>query len=116
PGLVPPVLPEGYTFRGGAVSRFGNLVSVYLRYGNGGNLISFFEAPAGSIGWPSDGRPIAVDGRTARFVDLGYFRVLIWEQGRLRVTAVGTGPTETMVTAAGQIAAGRGKALVQAVS
>ncbi|TMI87576.1 MAG: outer membrane lipoprotein carrier protein LolA [Bacillati bacterium ANGP1] len=116
PVLIPPVLPEGYTFRGGAVSRFGSLTSVYLRYSNGGNLISFFEAPAGSIGWPSAGRAIAVGGRPARFVDLGYFRVLIWEQGRLRVTAVGTVPTETMVTAAGQIAAGREQALVQDVS
>src|SRR5205807_1730433 len=75
-----------------------------------------FRTPAGSIGWPSAGKPIAVEGRPARFVDLGYFRVLIWEQGRLRVTAVGTVPTETMVTAAGQIAAGREQALVQDVS
>ncbi len=52
PVLIPPVLPEGYTFRGGALNRFGSLESVFLRYSNGGNLISFFEAPAGSIGWP----------------------------------------------------------------
>src|SRR5207244_1651957 len=62
PVLIPPVLPEGYTFRGGAVSRFGSLVSVYLRYSNGGNLISFFEAPAGTIGWASAGTPVLVGG------------------------------------------------------
>jgi len=116
PVLIPPVLPEGYTFRGGALSRFGSLTSVYLRYSDGGNLISFFEAPAGSIGWPSAGTPIQVAGRPARLVDQGYFRVLIWEQRGLRVTAVGTVPTETLVTVAGQIAAGREQALVQDVS
>jgi outer membrane lipoprotein-sorting protein len=116
PVLIPPVLPEGYTFRGGALSRFGSLESVYLRYSNGGNLISFFEAPAGSIGWPSAGVRTAVEGRPARLVDLGYFRVLIWEQRGLRVTAVGTVPTETLLNVAGQIAAGREQALVQDVS
>jgi outer membrane lipoprotein-sorting protein len=116
PVLIPPVLPEGYTFRGGALSRFGSLESVYLRYSNGGNLISFFEAPAGSIGWPQAGQRIQVGGQPARLVDLGYFRVLIWEQRGLRVTAVGTVPTETLLLVAGHIAAGQEQALVQDVS
>ncbi len=122
PVLIPPVLPEGYTFRGGAVSRFGSLTSVYLRYSDGGNLISFFEAPAGSIGWPAFGQPVRVASQPGRFIDLGYFRVLIWEQlssaksVRLRVTAVGTAPTETLITVAGQIAVGREQALVRDVS
>ncbi len=116
PVLIPPVLPEGYTFRGGALSHFGSLESVYLRYTNGGNLISFFEAPAGSIGWPASGQPTTVGGRPARFVDLGYLRVLIWDARGLRVTAVGTVPTETLATVAGEIAAGREQALVQDVS
>jgi outer membrane lipoprotein-sorting protein len=114
--LIPPVLPEGYTFRGGAVSRFGSLVSVYLRYSDGGNLISFFEAPAGSIGWPAFGQPIRIAEAPGRFIDLGYFRVLIWEQHGLRVTAVGTAPTDTLVAVASQIAAGHEQALVRAVS
>ncbi len=114
--LIPPVLPEGYTFRGGAVSRFGSLTSVYLRYSDGGSLISFFEAPAGAIGWPAFGQPVRVAAQPARFVDLGYFRVLIWEQRGLRVTAVGTAPTGTLLTVAGQIAAGREQALVSDVS
>jgi outer membrane lipoprotein-sorting protein len=116
PVLIPPVLPEGYVFRGGALSRFGSLESVYLRYSNGGNLISFFEAPGGSIGWPQAGQRIQVEGQPARLVDLGYFRVLIWEQRGLRVTAVATVPTETLLTVAGQIAAGREQALVQDMS
>jgi len=116
PVLIPPVLPEGYTFRGGAVSHFGSLTSVYLRYSDGGNLISFFEAPAGSIGWPAFGRPVRVEAQPGRFIDLGYFRVLIWEQRGLRVTAVGTTPTETLITVASQIAVGREQALVRAVS
>lgn len=116
PVLIPPLLPEGYTFRGGALSRFGSLESVFLRYSNGGNLISFFEAPAGSIGWPSAGQAIQVEGQRARLVDLGYFRVLIWEQRGLRVTAVGTVPTETLITVASQIAMEREQALVEDVA
>jgi len=116
PVLIPPALPAGYTFRGGAVSRFGSLTSVYLRYSDGGNLISFFEAPAGSIGWPAFGQPVRVESQPGRFIDLGYFRVLIWEQRGLRLTAVGTAPTETLITVASQIAAGREQAFVRDVS
>ena len=116
PVLIPPVLPEGYTFRGAALTRFGNLASVYLRYSDGGNLISFFEAPAGSIGWPSFGQPVRVAAQAGRFVDLGYFRVLIWEQRGLRLTAVGTAPTDTLMAVASRIAAGQEQALVADVS
>ena len=116
PVLVPPALPEGYTFRGGSVSRFGSLVSAYLRYSDGGNIISFFEAPAGSIGWPTIGVPVRVRSQPGRFVDLGYFRVLIWEQRGLRITAVGTAPSETLMLVAGQLIAGREQALVTDVS
>src|SRR5579883_3221498 len=86
PVLIPPVLPEGYTFRGGGISRFGSLTSVYLRYSDGDNAISFFEAPAGSIGWPAFGNPVRVNGQPGRYIDLGYFRVLIWEQEGLPPT------------------------------
>ncbi|HEV2359649.1 MAG TPA: sigma-E factor regulatory protein RseB domain-containing protein [bacterium] len=116
PVLVPPALPEGYTFRGGAVSRFGSLVSAYLRYSDGGNIISFFEAPAGSIGWPSLGVPVRVQSQPGRFIDLGYLRVLIWEQRGLRITAVGTAPSETLMLVAGQLIAGREEAMVTDVS
>jgi outer membrane lipoprotein-sorting protein len=116
PVLVPPALPEGYTFRGGSVSRFGSLVSAYLRYSDGGNIISFFEAPAGSIGWPTIGIPVRVQSQPGRFIDLGYFRVLIWEQGGLRITSVGTAPSNTLMLVAGQFVAGREQALVSDVS
>jgi outer membrane lipoprotein-sorting protein len=116
PVLVPPALPEGYTFRGGAVDRFGSLVSAYLRYSDGGNIISFFEAPAGSIGWPTIGIPVRVQSQPGRFIDLGYFRVLIWEQRGLRITAVGTAPSDTLMLVAGQLIAGREQALVSDVS
>ena len=116
PVLVPPALPEGYTFRGGAVSRFGSLVSAYLRYSDGGNIISVFEAPAGSIGWPTIGLPVRVQSQPGRFIDLGYFRVLIWEQRGLRITVVGTAPSETLMLVAGQLIAGREQAMVTDVS
>lgn len=112
PVLVPPALPEGYVFRGGAVSRFGSLVSVCLRYSDGGAVISFFEAPAGSIGWPAIGLPVRVQSQPGRFIDLGYIRVLIWEQRGLRITAVGTAPSETLMLVAGQLVAGREQAMV----
>jgi len=107
PVLVPPALPEGYTFRGGAVSRFASLTSAYLRYSDGGNIISFFEAPAGSIGWPAMGLPVRVQSQPGRYIDLGYIRVLKWEERALRITAVGTAPSETLMLVAGQLITGR---------
>ncbi|HYM71234.1 MAG TPA: sigma-E factor regulatory protein RseB domain-containing protein [bacterium] len=114
--LVPPVLPEGYTFSGGAISRFGSLTSVYLRYSDGETLLSLFEAPAGSIGAPAFGQQVRVGGQPGRFVDLGYFRVLIWEQRGLHLTAVGTVPTDTLMAIAGQLVSGQEQALVHTVS
>jgi outer membrane lipoprotein-sorting protein len=116
PVLIPPVLPEGYAFRGAALTRFGSLASVHLRYSDGGNLISLYEARAGSIGWPSFGQPIRVANQPGRFVDLGYFRVLIWEQQGLRLTAVGTAPTDTLIAVASRIVTGQEQALVSDVS
>ncbi len=114
--LVPPVLPEGYTFSGGGISRFGSLTSVNLQYSDGDSLMSLFEAPAGSIGAPAFGQDVRVGGRPARFVDLGYFRVLIWDQRGLHLTAVGTMPTETLLAIAGQLLSAQEQALAHSVS
>jgi outer membrane lipoprotein-sorting protein len=114
--LVPPVLPEGYTFSGGGISRFGSLTSVNLQYSDGDSLLSLFEAPAGSIGAPAFGQDVRVGGRPARLVDLGYFRVLIWDQRGLHLTAVGTMPTETLLAIAGQLLSGQEQALAHSVS
>ncbi|HXX39565.1 MAG TPA: sigma-E factor regulatory protein RseB domain-containing protein [bacterium] len=114
--LVPPILPEGYTFNGGAMSRFGSLTSVDLGYTDGENLLSLFEAPAGSIGAPAFGQDVRVAGRPARFVDLGYFRVLIWEERGLHLTAVGTMPTDTLMAIAAQLVSDQEQALAHSVS
>ena len=113
--LVPPVLPDGYVFTGAAVSRFGALTSVYLRYSDGENLFSLFEAPAGSIG-PTSGQTIQVGAASGRLVDLGYLRVLTWEQGGLHLTAVGTMPADTLVAIAGHLVGDQESALVQSVA
>jgi len=114
--LVPPVLPEGYVFRGGTVSRFGSLTSVHLRYSDGDNLLSLFEAPAGSIGWPAGGQAVQVGTQPARLVDLGYLRVLIWEDRGVHLAAVGTMPAETLLAIAAQLVGQHEQALVRTVS
>jgi len=113
--LVPPVLPDGYVFTGAAVSRFGTLTSVYLRYSDGENLFSLFEAPAGSIG-PTSGRTIQVGAASGRLVDLGYLRVLTWEQGGLRLTAVGTMTADALTAIASHLVGDPEPALVQSVA
>ena len=60
--------------------------------------------------------PVRVHSQPGRFVDLGYFRVLIWEQRGLRITAVGTAPSETLMLVAGQLIVGGEQALVTDVS
>jgi hypothetical protein len=49
-------------------------------------------------------------------VDLGYLRVLTWEQGGLHMTAVGTMPTDTLVAIAGHLVGDQESALVQSVA
>jgi len=114
--LVPPVLPEGYVFRGGTVSQFGPLTSVHLQYSDGENLLSLFEAPTGSIGWPAGGQTVQVGAQTARLVDLGYLRALIWEDRGVHLAAVGTMPAGTLLVIAAQLVGQHEQALVRTVS
>ena len=113
--VVPPVLPDEYVFTGGAVSRFGGVTSAYLRYSDGENLFSLFEAPAGSIA-PGSGQPVQIGGATARLVDLGYLRVLTWDQAGLHLTAVGTVSSDTLVAIAARLVGANEDALVASVA
>jgi hypothetical protein len=113
--LVPPVLPDDYVFSGAAVSRFGGVTSVYLRYSDGDSLFSLFEAPARSAAPPS-GQVVQVNGTPGHLLDLGYLRVLTWDQGGVRLTAVGTVSADTLFAIAGHLVGAREDTLVASLA
>ena len=65
---------------------------------------------------PDAGQTIQVGAASGRLVDLGYLRVLTWEQGGLHLTAVGTMPTDTLIAIAGHLVGDQEQALVQSVA
>ena len=78
---VPPTLPYGYRFRTGAVVRHGALTSASASYTDGVRTLTVFLTPSSRMALPQVGIPVKTDVGAARLLDVGYFRVLMWQVG-----------------------------------
>jgi outer membrane lipoprotein-sorting protein len=76
---VPLTLPYGYRFHTGAVVRHGALISTSASYGDGVRTLTVFVTPAARMAFPQVGTPVKMDAGAARLLDVGYFRVLMWQ-------------------------------------
>lgn len=102
---TPAALPPGIRFERASVAQYGPLVAAHLRYSDGAQPISVFQVPARRLA-PREGGPveeIAVDGVTVRLVDLGYFRMLSWEERGVHVTIVSAHSRALLLTLAREI-------------
>jgi outer membrane lipoprotein-sorting protein len=94
--VAPAILPYGYLYDRGGVSRFEGLGAVVLRYTDGASSVSMFQMPAGQMAMPAGGEPVSIGDVSGRFYRVGYFRVLMWEKGGLLFAAVGSVPLEML--------------------
>ncbi len=78
---VPPTLPFGYRFRTGAVVHHGSLTSTSASYTDGVRTLTVFVTASSQMAFPQVGVPVQRDTGTARLLDVGYFRVLMWQVG-----------------------------------
>lgn len=76
---VPPRLPYGYRFRSGAVIRRGVLVSTTASYEDGVRTLTVFVTRSAQMAFPQVGTPVKTEVGIARLLDVGYFRVLMWQ-------------------------------------
>ncbi len=87
----PSTLPGGLRFQGASVAQYGSLTAAHLRYVDGTQPISVFQVPARRVvtgGQLEPGEEIVTGGVRMRMVDLGYFRMLSWEERGLHIAIV----------------------------
>ncbi|HEY3248096.1 MAG TPA: hypothetical protein VGK88_07395 [bacterium] len=88
--IAPPTLPGGYRFLHGASTTYGAFSAATVTYGDGLSMLSVFQTPSRRMAFPQAGAIVTLPaGRSGRLLDLGYFRILMWESGGLRLAAVG---------------------------
>ncbi len=100
PVAVPASLPFGYRFRTGTVTRRGPLVAATAVYTDGARTVTVFQAPAARFPLPPVGAPLPVGGRQGRVVEVGYFRVLLWQAGSTTAAVAGSLPDAALALVA----------------
>ena len=100
---VPEVLPVGYRFRDGTVARYGALAAAAATYTDGLSVLTIFQTPSSRLAFPQAGERIQLHGGRARFLDLGYFRMLMWESRGVSLAAIGTLPATALVMIADEL-------------
>jgi outer membrane lipoprotein-sorting protein len=97
---VPASLPLGYRFRTAAVTRRGPLVTATLVYSDGVQTLTVFLTPASRFPVPAVGTVLPVGDREGRVVDVGYFRVLLWQAGATTAAVAGSLPPHSLALVA----------------
>lgn len=99
--IAPQTLVTNYKFLHGATAKYGAFSAATVTYGDGVSVLSVFQTPSRRMAFPQAGTVVSLGGgRTGRLLDLGYFRILMWEAGGLRLAAVGLlAPTQLIAIA-----------------
>jgi hypothetical protein len=59
------------------------------------------------MAFPQVGVPVAFGGTSARFLDLGYFRVVLWQREGVNFAVLGTVPGALLLQAAKELGTAR---------
>ncbi len=97
---TPRALPRGYQYRQGTVTRFGPVVAATATYSDTVSTVTIFQTPTSRMALPQAGDEVHLARGTGRFLDLGYFRILMWESHGLRMAAVGPLPAAALAAIA----------------
>ncbi len=100
---MPVSLPYGYRFRGGRIVRHGALTTVSTSYTDGVRVLTVFQTPSSHMAFPQIGSPMPLETADARLLDLGYFRVLLWQSRGLNVALAGSLPAAALVLIADEL-------------
>jgi len=107
PLSVPPLLLGRYHFREGRIAHHGAFSAAVATYSDGISVLTVFQTPSSRMAFPEVGDPVTAGGRSARFLDLGYFRVILWQHGGTNYAVLGNVPGTVLLQAAGEVSAAR---------
>ena len=107
PIAAPPLLLGRYRFRDGRIAHHGAFSAAVSTYSDGIGVLTVFQTPSSRMAFPQVGVPVAFGGRSARFLDLGYFRVVLWQQEGINFAVLGTLPGTLLLQAAEELGAAR---------
>jgi hypothetical protein len=104
---VPSTLPYGYHFRAGTVARYGALSAASATYTDGLRTLTVFQTAASRMAFPQVGVPMKMGNASARLLDLGYFRVMIWQSRGINYALAGNLPIPALLLVADELTAQR---------
>jgi len=107
PIAVPTLLLGQYRFRDGRIAHHGAFSAVVSTYSDGIGVLTVFQTPSSRMAFPEVGVPIAFGKGSARFLDLGYFRVVLWQREGVNFAVLGTLPGTILLQAAAELGAAR---------
>jgi outer membrane lipoprotein-sorting protein len=107
PVVVPPRLLGRYLFRTGRIAQHGAFSAAAATYSDGISALTVFQTPSARMAFPEVGDPIAFGTGTARLLDLGYFRVVLWQRSGVNFAVLGNLPGTVLLQAAGELSTAR---------
>jgi hypothetical protein len=107
PIAVPAVLLGQYRFRDGRIAHHGAFSAVVATYSDGISVLTVFQTPSSRMAFPVVGDPITAGPGSRRFLDLGYFRVVLWQRGGMNFAVLGNVPETVLLQAVDELSAAR---------
>jgi outer membrane lipoprotein-sorting protein len=104
--VAPPRLLNRYVFRDGRVARHGAFAAAAATYSDGVGVVTVFQTPTSRMAFPNIGKETVVGsmgGPLGRFLDLGYFRVLLWQAGATNFAVLGNVPQSVLIAIANEL-------------
>lgn len=99
PIAVPARLLNRYVFRDGRIARHGALVAAAATYTDGISVVTVFQTPTSRMAFPNVGK----EAGPGRFLDLGYFRMLLWQAGPTNFAVLGNVPQAVLIAIANEL-------------
>lgn len=96
-----------YTFRDGRVAQHGAFASASATYTDGVSVVTVFQTPTSRMAFPNVGETVTTREGPARYLDVGYFRVLVWQRAGTNFALVGNVPQAVLLAAADELAVSR---------
>jgi len=101
--VLPPRLLDRFTFRDGRLARHGAVTAVAAVYTDGVSVVTVFQTPTSRMAFPTVGEPAVIRRGAARFLELGYFRVLLWQWRGMNYAVLGTVPQAALIAIADEL-------------
>lgn len=105
--ILPARLVSRFAFRDGRVARHGAFTAAAAVYTDGVSVVTVFQTPTSRMAFPNVGEPVATRTGGARFLDVGYFRVLVWQSRGMNYAVLGNVPQAVLIAIADELAASR---------